>query len=66
MAEQIAINAPLALRYMKEGLRRGVHGDAREVGGWAIETIRKLMRTDDHREGVAAFLERREPVFQGK
>ncbi len=66
LAGRIAANAPLALRYMKEGLRRGVHGDTREVGGWAIETIRRLMRTEDHHEGVAAFLERREPVFHGR
>lgn len=66
LASRIAANAPLALRYMKEGLRRGAHGETREVGGWAIETIRLLMRTEDHREGVAAFLERREPVFHGR
>lgn len=65
LAGRIAANPPLALRFMKEGLRRGVHGDAREVGGWAIETIYKLMRTADHREGVAAFLEKREPKFTG-
>jgi enoyl-CoA hydratase/carnithine racemase len=65
LAGRIAANPPLALRYMKEGLRRGAQGDAREVGGWAIETIYKLMRTNDHREGVAAFLEKREPKFTG-
>ena len=46
---------------MKEGLRRAAYGDPRELGGWAIETIRKLMATEDHREGVASFLEKREP-----
>jgi enoyl-CoA hydratase/carnithine racemase len=66
LAGRIAANAPLALRYMKEGLRRGANGDPREVGAWAIETIRRLMRTEDHKEGVAAFLERREPVFNGR
>jgi enoyl-CoA hydratase/carnithine racemase len=66
LAARIAVNAPLALRYLKEGLRRGAYGDPRELGGWAIEVIRKLMRTDDHREGVASFLEKRPPVFQGR
>lgn len=66
LAERIAVNAPLALRYLKEGLRRGAHGDPRELGGWAIETIRRLMQTADHREGVAAFLEKRAPVFEGR
>lgn len=65
LAARIAVNPPLALRYMKEGLRRAAYGDARELGSWAIETIRRLMQTDDHREGVASFLEKREPVFRG-
>jgi enoyl-CoA hydratase/carnithine racemase len=65
LAARIAVNPPLALRYMKEGLRRGTYGDPRELGGWAIETIRVLMKTDDHREGVASFLEKRPPVFKG-
>jgi enoyl-CoA hydratase/carnithine racemase len=65
LAARIAANPPLALRFMKEGLRRGGRGDTREVGSWAIETIYKLMQTADHREGVAAFLEKREPNFTG-
>jgi enoyl-CoA hydratase/carnithine racemase len=66
LAGRIAANPPLALRYMKEGLRRTAYGDPREIGGWAIETIRALMRTEDHREGVASFLEKRPPVFTGR
>lgn len=66
MAARIAVNPPLALRFMKEGLRRAAYGDPREIGGWAIETIRALMNTDDHREGVASFLEKRLPVFSGR
>jgi enoyl-CoA hydratase/carnithine racemase len=66
LAGRIAANPPMALRYMKEGLRRGAYGDPRELGGWAIEIIRKLMMTEDHREGVASFLEKRAPVFTGR
>jgi enoyl-CoA hydratase/carnithine racemase len=65
LAGKIAANPPLALRFMKEGLRRTSYGDPREIGAWAIATIRRLMETDDHKEGVAAFLEKREPVFRG-
>lgn len=66
MAAKIAANPPLAVRHLKAGLSRFAYGDPREIGAWAIEKIRLLMQTEDHREGVASFLEKREPHFQGR
>lgn len=66
LAARIAANPPLALRYMKQGLARAAFGDPHEIGAWAIETIRRLMQTDDHKEGVASFLEKRAAVFTGR
>ena len=66
LAARIAANPPLAVRHLKAGLTRYAYGDPREIGAWAIEKIRLLMQTEDHREGVASFLEKREPTFQGR
>ncbi|MDE2357396.1 MAG: enoyl-CoA hydratase/isomerase family protein [Alphaproteobacteria bacterium] len=66
LAGRIAANPPLALRKMKQGLRRAATGDPAELGAWAIGAITELMGTEDHREGVAGFLEKRAPVFRGR
>ncbi|MBW8815663.1 MAG: enoyl-CoA hydratase/isomerase family protein [Caulobacterales bacterium] len=66
LAARIAANPPLAVRHLKAGLNRFAYGDPREIGAWAIEKIRLLMQTEDHKEGVASFLQKRAPVFQGR
>jgi enoyl-CoA hydratase/carnithine racemase len=66
LASRIAANPPLAVRHLKAGLSRFAYGDPREIGAWAIENIYRLMKTSDHKEGVASFLEKREPVFTGR
>ena len=66
LALRIAANPPLAVRALKDGLRRTAYGDPEEIGRWAIETIYRLMQTEDHREGVASFLEKRAPKFEGR
>ncbi len=66
LATRIAANPPLAVRYLKDGLRRSYHGDYEEMGNWVSQTLGVLFQTEDHKEGVASFLEKREPHFKGK
>jgi len=66
LAAKIAANPPLALRYLKEGLRRARLSDPHELGAWVSQSLATLFQTEDHREGVRSFLEKRPPVFKGR
>ena len=66
MAAKIAANPPIAMRYMKEGLRRGRQASMEEMGAYVGASLNYLFSTEDHREGALSFVERREPVFTGR
>jgi enoyl-CoA hydratase/carnithine racemase len=66
IAQTIAGNAPLAVRATKALIRRGLGLAIREhARAEAIEQA-KTIATDDCREGIAALLEKRDPVFTGR
>lgn len=65
LARRIAANPPLAVKAIKAGLRRTLDPDWRDTGRWAIEQIQALRQTEDSKESVRAFLEKREPRFSG-
>ena len=66
LAHKIAGNPPLAVQALKAGLRRTLDPDWRDTGKWAIEQITRLRQTEDSREGVRAFIEKRKPVYVGR
>jgi len=65
LAEEIAGNPPLAVQRLKAGLRRTLDPDWHELGQFVTSSLIELFQTADHREGVAAFLEKREPNYTG-
>jgi enoyl-CoA hydratase/carnithine racemase len=66
LAGRIAANPPLAVQALKQGLRRALDPDWNDLGRWVSEQLGRLFQTADHREGVAAFLEKRAPRFSGR
>ena len=65
-ALEIAANAPLTLRSVKRVVRAlGQDPGHRDVAG-AEASIRACFESEDYREGVRAFLEKRPPRFEGR
>ena len=65
-AQRIAANAPLAVRQVKKSIRYGGQMELRTAYRFEIEAYNHLVDTEDRREGVAAFNEKRTPQFQGR
>lgn len=66
LARRIAANPPLAVRRLKQGLRETLDPDWHGLGEWVSSTLGVLFATEDHREGVRSFLEKRSPRFTGR
>jgi enoyl-CoA hydratase len=61
----LASKSPVALRAMKELANRSLGGDHDDNLAAEGETFSELFATADAREGLTAFVEKRDPVFRG-
>jgi enoyl-CoA hydratase/carnithine racemase len=65
IARRIAANGPIAVRQAKQAIHRGLQMSLWDGLAFEIEAYNRLVPTQDRREGVLAFNERRTPVFRG-
>ncbi len=65
-AERLSKNAPLALAAIKASVHYALRNGLDDVLTYEMDEQRRMTRTEDVREGIAAFLEKREPVYKGR
>jgi enoyl-CoA hydratase len=62
----IAENAPIAVRQAKHAIHFGLQMDLASALMFEIEAYNRMVPTQDRREGIAAFNEKRKPQFRGR
>ena len=65
-AAVIAANAPISTRQIKQSVNMGSGMDLRSAMMFEIEAYNRMVPTDDRREGILAFNEKRKPVYKGR
>ena len=66
MAEAIAKNAPIAVRFIKKSIYEGLGWEVRRAAFQEAMAQAITIDTEDVNEGIAALLEKRDPVFHGR
>jgi enoyl-CoA hydratase len=65
-ARRIADNAPISVRQAKHSIHYGLQMDLASGMMLEIEAYNRMVPTEDRREGIASFNEKRKPVFKGR
>jgi enoyl-CoA hydratase len=62
----IAANAPISIRQAKRSMHYGINMSLADGMLFEIEAYNRMVPTEDRREGINAFNEKRKPVFKGR
>ncbi len=63
---EILVCAPLSVRAIKQTVRRAAHLTAAEAQALRLPAVVEALTSQDSDEGVAAFREKRKPVWKGR
>ncbi|SEC76855.1 enoyl-CoA hydratase-related protein [Paenibacillus sp. GP183] len=66
IAGNIAAKSPLGVQFSKKAVNEGFDLDLERSLSLETEMFGMLFSTEDQKEGMTAFLEKRKPVYQGK
>jgi enoyl-CoA hydratase len=66
VAQRICADAPLSVRQAKHAIHQGLQMDLHSGLNFEIEAYNRLISTEDRREGIRAFNEKRKPVYVGR
>jgi enoyl-CoA hydratase len=65
MAGRLAARPPVALRLIKSAVNRGINMDLKSSLEYESRCFEMLFTTRDQKEGMQAFVEKRDPEFEG-
>jgi enoyl-CoA hydratase/carnithine racemase len=65
-ARRIAANAPVSVRQAKRAIDKAIELDRASGYAFELEAYNRTIVTEDRREGIDAFNEKRKPVYRGR
>ncbi len=65
-AKKIARQAPFAIKLAKSAINKGYEMDLDTGLAYEVESVSMAFSTNDSKEGMKAFTERRKPEFKGR